>query len=78
MSYTQISKEEIINALQKEAMKEYYVYDTSNRVVQQWQATTETPHGGACLYTQYTYVGGTTNREKMKEEVVPWDSSWEI
>lgn len=78
MSFEQISKEEIINALQKEAMKEYYVYDGSNRVIEQYQAPTDTPEGGACLRTDYTYVGGTTNREKMKETIVPWQTIWEI
>jgi hypothetical protein len=78
MSYTQISKEEIINTLQKEAMKEYYEYDGNNRVVRLWQAATDTPHGGACLYTQYSYVADSSNREKMKEAVVAWDSAWEL
>lgn len=78
MAVKGIDKKEIIKSLQNEAMKEFYVRDGSNRVIEQYQAPSSTPHDGASLKTSYSYVGTTNLIEKMKEEVVPWDSAWDL
>lgn len=70
--------DELLRTLGKEVIKVYRVYDGSNRLTEQYEALANTINGGPALKTEYTYVGATTDVEKMKESLTTWNSAWDI
>lgn len=69
---------QVFEALGREIIKVYRVYDGSNRVTSQYEAYAHTLNGGACLRTDYTYLAATTNVVKMQEYVDVWSSAYDI
>lgn len=61
-----------------EFMKEFLVYDGSDRVISIYSAHTNAAHGDSCILTTYEYVTGTIRIEKKKDALSTWDSSYEI
>ncbi len=70
--------DELLQALQKEALKTYRIYDGSDRLITTYETFTNTVNGGPAIKTQYTYVGATTRVEKMKETIDVWSSAYDI
>lgn len=70
--------DELLNALSKEVVKIYRVYDGSDRLITQYEALANTLNNEPCLKTEYTYVGATTLVEKMKESISVWLTAYEI
>lgn len=69
---------DIIKQLREEALKEYREYDSFYRPSAIYQAHTECENGEPCLKTVYLYDGTTSRIVKKKEEIVLWDSSWDV
>ena len=69
---------DIIKLLREEALKEYRQYDEFFRPLAIYQAQTESDHGEPCLKTSYFYDGTSNRIVKKKEEIVPWDSNWDV
>jgi hypothetical protein len=61
-----------------EAVKQYIVYDGSNRMTTHYVAASDTLHGGDCLRTDYSYVGATVRIQASKETLDTWDSAWDF
>lgn len=59
-----------------ELMKFYCVY-TGNNLTTMYECGVDTPHGGECVKTTYTY-DVNDNVEKMREELSTWDSSYDV
>ena len=70
--------DQLLEALNKEVMKIKRVYDGSNRVITQYEAFSNTIDQGACLKTDYIYVGATTDLDKMRESVGVWLAAYDI
>jgi hypothetical protein len=72
-----ITPNDFIKSQIRDAVKEYTVYDGSNRISATYTAGTGTPDGGPCLKTTYTYWL-TSNRIKLRvESVSAWQLAWE-
>jgi hypothetical protein len=69
---------DIIKQLREECLKEYRVYDDTFRPLAIYQAHTDCEHGEPCMKTSYIYAGSSGRIVKKKEEIVPWDSSWDV
>lgn len=68
-----------ISSLVKELIKQRFVYDLSNRVVEIYEAATDAKNGDPCVRTRYNYDLVVTSRViGMVEEPSSWDSSWEF
>ncbi len=61
-----------------ENIKQYFVYDVSNRMSIVYEARSNALDGESCLKTTYTYVSTSTRVQAMKEEDATWDDSWDI
>lgn len=61
-----------------EAIKQYFEYDGSDRMVVVYSASTGALHGESCGKTEYAYDGGSTRVIKMKESLATWDEAWDI
>ena len=61
-----------------EGVKQYITYDGSNRMEYVYVADANAVDGDECMVTQYTYDGGSSRIQKMKESITTWDSSWDI
>lgn len=61
-----------------ELLKQFFVYDGSNRVTDIYEAHADANHGQPCLRTRYTYDGTSNRVLKMKEVDATWDSSYEL
>jgi hypothetical protein len=59
----------------KEAVKQYIVYDVSNRMTTVYVARTDAGDGDPCLRTDYTYAGASNRIIKMKESLDTWVSA---
>ena len=68
----------MLEALGKEIMKAFRIYDGSNRLITQYEAFANTLDTQPCIKTEYTYIGATTQIEKMKESVSVWSSAYDI
>jgi len=68
----------LLNDLKVNVLKIKRVYDGSSRVITQYEAVANADDGMACLRTDYTYVGATTNLDAMKESIGTWSSAWDI
>ncbi len=62
----------------KEYVKQYFVYDVSNRMTDVYEARANARDGEPALRTSYTYIGVTNNVQAMKEAESLWDSDWDI
>lgn len=62
----------------KELIKQYITYDSSNRMEYVYEARSDAITGTPCLLTQYAYSGVTTRVTKMKESASTWSSSYDI
>jgi hypothetical protein len=72
------ASDELLQTLGKEVLKVFRVYDGSDRCIESYEALANTVNGGPCLKTEYTYIGATTNVEKLKESTATWSSAWDI
>ena len=72
------SADELLQALGKEILKVYRVYDGSNRCTESYEAFANAVNGGPCLKTEYVYDGATTNVVKLLESMAVWSSAWDI
>lgn len=70
--------DQVFQSLGREVIKLYRIYDGSDRVITQYEAVQNTENGGACLRTDYQYIGVTTKLEKMREVVDVWSSAYDI
>jgi len=70
--------DELLRTLGKEVVKLFRVYDGSDRVIESYEALANAVNGGPALKTEYTYIGVTTNVEKLKESLTAWNSAWDI
>lgn len=70
--------DQMLQALTKEIVKVYRVYDGSDRLITQYEALANTLNGEPCVKTTYTYIGATTKLEKMKEAQDTWSSAYDI
>ena len=68
----------IFTSLNKEVVKVYQVIDGSDRVTERYEALANTPDGGPCLKTEFTYVGAATIAQKMKESQAVWSAAYDI
>lgn len=69
---------DFIRPHQKEAVKQYIVYDGLDRMEYHYVATVDADHGDKCLGTQYAYDGTSGRVVKVKEFITTWDSTWDI
>lgn len=69
---------DLVRTHMNEAIKQFLVYDGSNRMVTTYVAATNAVDGDTCLRTDYTYVGASVRIEKMKESLDVWQSIWDI
>ena len=70
--------DEMLNALGREVVKLFKVYDGSDRLITQYEAVANAIDGQPCLKTTYTYIGATTKVEKMKEALDTWLAAYDI
>ena len=70
--------DELLQALGREVLKIKRFYDGFDRVSEQYEAFANAENNAKCLKTEYTYVGATTNLDKMKESIGIWLSSYDI
>jgi len=70
--------DQLLEALGKEVMKVKRIYDGSNRVITQYEAFANAIDQAVCLKTDYTYVGATTDLDKMRESVGVWLTAYDI
>ncbi len=61
-----------------EYVKQYMVYDGSNRMTDLYTAYIDAADGESCMRTQYEFDGSSARIVKRKESNSTWDSSWEI
>jgi len=66
---------DFIRAFGKQAIKQYIVYDGSDRPIQVYEATSSALNGDSCLLTEYTYSGGSSRVVKFKESISAWVSA---
>jgi hypothetical protein len=71
-------KNSFVKSGNEEYLKQYLVYDGSNRITQIYEAMANALNGDPCLLTEYGYVGISSRVEKMRESESTWDSSWEL
>ncbi len=62
----------------KEYVKQYFVYDESNRMTDVYEARANARDGEPALRTSYVYVGATNNVQAMKEAESLWSSAWDL
>ena len=72
------SKTNLLKTQLNEFVKQYIVYDGSQRITSVYTAAVDTAHGGPCSKDEYEYDGGSTRVVKRKESAATWDSSWDI
>jgi hypothetical protein len=70
--------DELLEALTKEVVKVFRVFDGSDRLITQYETFANTKNGGAALRTDYQYIGATTKLEKMKESLSTWLAAYDI
>jgi hypothetical protein len=70
--------DDLLQALSKEAIKVFRVFDGSDRLITQYETFANTTDGGIALKTDYSYIGATTKLEKMKESISTWSSAYDI
>lgn len=70
--------DELLQALTKEVVKVYRVYDGSDRLITEYETYSNTTDGGVALKTEYTYIGVTSRVEKMKESLSTWLTAYDI
>lgn len=68
----------VLNDLKVNVIKTKSFYDGSNRLTSRYEAVANADNGVACLRTDYTYVGATTQVDASKESISTWNSSWDI
>lgn len=61
-----------------EYIKQYLVYDGSNRLITVYEARANAANGEYCLVTTYTYDSTSSRVQKMKETSGVWSSSYDI
>lgn len=74
----QMPVRDTLKSVKYEAMKLYRVYDGQNRLVTQYDASSNAKNGDACLRTDYAYDGTTTRIQKLKESMAAWSSAWDL
>lgn len=72
------SPSDFVSALQKEASKEYIVYDGSARMTQVYQTFWNSQDGEPALLTTYQYDGVSTRITGRKETLSTWTGSWDF
>ena len=63
---------DFVSSFGKSAIKQYIVYDGSDRPTQIYEAASGCLNGESCLLTEYTYSGVSSRVVKMKESVTTW------
>lgn len=71
-------KRSVLKTQAGELIKQYHVYDGSDRLTDIYTANTDTPDGGNCSRVQYEYDGVSSRVVKMKETIGTWSSSYDI
>jgi hypothetical protein len=66
-----------IRTLANEGIKQYFVYDVNDRIIEVYEVFTNAKDGAPCLKTTYTYWGTSKRVKLMKEYLSTWDISWE-
>jgi hypothetical protein len=61
----------------KELVKQYLVYDGSDRLTDVYTAPKEAVTGTPCQLTRYAYVGVTSRILKRLETTATWDATWD-
>jgi hypothetical protein len=70
---------DFVAAMQKEAVKQHFVYDGLDRMTQHYMAPVDADDGDTALLTEYTYrPDPSTQVLAVKESLSTWDSSWDI
>jgi hypothetical protein len=62
----------------REPVKQYIVYDVSNRPVIIYEARANALNDEPCFKTEYAYDGATSRILKRKESNATWDSAWDL
>lgn len=70
--------DQLLQALDREILKVKRIYDGSDRLSIQYEAFANTADGGACLRTDYTYVGASDRIDKMRESTDVWLAAYDI
>jgi hypothetical protein len=70
--------DELLQALMREIVKVYRIYDGSNRVTTEYEAVANAVDQQVCLKTEYTYAGARTTPDKMRESLDVWSSAYDI
>jgi hypothetical protein len=60
-----------------ELMKQYIVYDASDRPEYIYKAPVDAGTGDACILTRLAYAGITQRVVYKKEIAATWDTAWE-
>lgn len=68
----------VLKTMDGEFVKEYTIYDGSNRPTDVYRAYTDAPDNAPCYRIQMGYSGGTNLVIKTKESEATWDISWDI
>ena len=69
----------VLLSIEQEITKEYSIFNASGKLATLYVASVDTPNGGKCLKISYEYHETFTSAVvKRKEEVVEWDSSWDM
>lgn len=75
---TRAGGSELVAQGKNEYIKEFYVYDGSDRLISLYQARNNANDGEPALLTEYTYVGATAVIEKMRESQSTWSAAYDI
>lgn len=66
---------DFVSSFGRQAIKQYIVYDGSDRPSQVYEATSDAADGADCLLTEYEYDGASSRVTKLQESLSAWVSA---
>lgn len=75
---TPTTKTELLKTHEHELTKTHQEFDVNNRVEYVYTASDDTPNGGPCICTRYSYDGISQRVVFQKEYYAAWDSAWDV